>query len=144
MSWGPLLFCHLAPCSLYLRVCLLVCLFFSLCSFVLFLKFHIWMKLYRIHLSLTDLFHLALYSLAPTMLLQMARFHSFLWLSTTLLCVYVYMFIYVYTYIWHIFLIHSSIVEYLGCFHHFVIVNNAAVNIGAHISFWISVFAFYA
>ena len=35
------------------------------------------MKLYSIHLSLFDLFHLAKYSLGPTMLLKVARFHSF-------------------------------------------------------------------
>jgi len=41
------------------------------CSFVLFLQLHVWVKSYGISLSLTDLFHLSLYSLDPTMLLQM-------------------------------------------------------------------------
>ena len=39
------------------------------------------MKSYSICLSLPDLFHLALHSLGLSMLLQMARFHSFSWLS---------------------------------------------------------------
>ena len=33
------------------------------------------------YLSLSDLFHLALYSLGPFMLLEMAKFLSFLWLN---------------------------------------------------------------
>ena len=57
---------------------------FFLRSFILFLKFHIWVKSY-ICLSLTDLFHLMLYSLGPSML-QWQNF-MFLWLNNILLCV---------------------------------------------------------
>ena len=46
------------------------------------------------------------------MLLQMALFHSFLWLSSSLLYVYVC----IYTHTHHIFFIHSSIDGHLGCF----------------------------
>ena len=50
------------------------------------------------------------------MLLQMARLHSFLWLSNIPL----------YMYIYHIFFIHSSVDGHLGCFHVLAIVNSAA------------------
>ena len=43
----------------------------------------------------------------------------------------------------HIFFIHSSVDEYLGCFHVSVIVNSAAVNIRVHGSLQIMVFFRY-
>ena len=54
-----------------------VFLHLSLFCFVLFLKVHMLVKLYDICLRLTGLFHLALCALDPSMLLQMARFHSY-------------------------------------------------------------------
>ena len=77
------------------------------------------------------------------MLLQMALFHSFLWLSSIPLCMYVcvcvcvciYIYIYIYIYTRHIFFIHSSVNGNLGCLHVLTIVNSAAVNIGVHVSF---------
>ena len=42
----------------------------------------------------------------------------------------------------HTFFIHSSVDEHLGCFHVSVTVSSAAVNIGVHVSFWVTVFVF--
>ena len=56
---------------------------------------------------------------------------------------------YIYSFLWlrsipfHIFWIHSSVDEYLGCFHILAIVNSATVNIGVYVSFWISLFSGY-
>ena len=90
----------------------LLCSFFSL--LVLFLKFHIWVKSYGICLSLTGLFHLVLYCLDPSMSLQMAKFHYFLWLNNIPLCMYIMYAYYVYTYIYNTSFvsIHSSINGY--------------------------------
>ena len=42
---------------------------------------------------------------------------------------------------YHNFFIHLLVNRYLGCFHVLAIVNSAAMNIGAHVSFWIIVFS---
>ena len=81
------------------------------------------------------------------MLLQMALFRSFLWLSNILLCVCIYIYI-ICTYdiyvhmiyiIDHIFFIHSSADGHLDCFHVLAVVDVAAMNIGIPVSFRVGV-----
>ena len=64
------------------------------------------------------------------MLLQMALFHSFIWLSNIPL--------YMYTTP-----LYPFICWWTACLHALAILSSAAVNIGMHISFWILVFSRY-
>ena len=43
----------------------------------------------------------------------------------------------------HVFFIHSSVDGHLCCCHTLATINNAVMNIGVHVSFWISVFVFF-
>ena len=76
-----------------------------------------------VFLFLTDL---VWYSLVASLLLQMALYHSLLWLNS-IVCMH------------HILFIHSSVKDHLGCFLVLAIVNCAAMNVSMHVSFWIIV-----
>ena len=71
----------------------------------------------------------------PSMLLQMAKFYSILWLSCIPLCG-------MKLKILNIF-IHLSADGHWGCFLILAIVNNATMNTGMHVSFQISDFVFF-
>ena len=73
---------------------------------------------YDICLSLSDLLHFEWQSPGPSMLLQMALFPSFWWLSTIPL------------YMCHIFFIHSSVSGHSGCLHVLATTNSTAVTTG--------------
>ena len=79
------------------------------------------------------------------MLLQVAKFHSFLWLSSIPLCVHAHTHTYTHICMYesHIFFIQSSVDGHLGCFHILTTVNNTAMNTGVHVSFQSSVFVFF-
>ena len=100
-----------------------VCFFYFDCSvlFVCFLKFHIWVISYGVCLIS---FHLVWCPQGPSILLQMAEFLSFSWLSC-ILCVCVFMC----TCMYYIFFILSSIDGRLDSFHVLAVLNNAAVSI---------------
>ena len=68
------------------------------------------------------------------MLLQMARFHYFLWPSNIIVYIILYMYIphFLYTFIY----------GWTLCFCILAVVNSAAMNIVVHESFWIRVFIF--
>ena len=102
------------------------------------------MKLYSFFLSTWHISLSITYSKSINFFFQIARFHSF-WGWAVFHHIY-----YIYTYIcrsmslsiYHIFL-HSPMVGLTGCFHDLTQVNKAAVNVGVHTSFWISVFIFF-
>ena len=105
---------------------------FCMDSFALIFRFYIYVIQYEFVFLWLTLFSMIFYGLihAPAIcnfLNEMAKFHSFLWLTIPL-C------------IW---LLRQSAVDWrLGCFHVLAIVSSAAINIGVHVSFQIIVFFF--
>ena len=82
------------------------------------------------YLSFSVFVRLVCSSLGPSMLLQMALFCSFLWVSKSMV------------HMCRIF-IHSPISGHFGCFCVLAVVNSAAVYVGMHLSFQIMVFPGY-
>ena len=83
------------------------------------------------------LISLSKYSLGPFMLLQMAMFHSFLWLTNGPVCVYVCILMCECdcVCVYHVFLSQLSVDGHLGCFHVLVVVHSGAMNIEVHVPF---------
>ena len=76
------------------------------------------------------------------MLLQMALFHSFQWLSNIHIYEYMYVYICVYIYVFHIFFsIHLLMGIQVSSFHILAVVNSAAVNTWVHVSLQTMVFS---
>ena len=103
-----------------------------------FFRFHIHMKSYSICISLSDSFHLAEFAQAPSILLQMTGFLSFLWLNNNPLCVYhIYMIWYT-----HITFVYLSVDGHLGFFCILPIMNNTTITMFKANIFLISCFYF--
>ena len=88
------------------------------------------MRSYSICLSPLDLFTLAWYLQALSMLSQMARFHSLLWLENTPVSFYLS--------IYHLFTTFVLSIKRPGCFHNLVIIRNDAMNMGVK---WTSLYS---
>lgn len=106
---------------------------FSEPGFVLFVHLRISFCSFRVYVyvnpcgkcPLSDLSHSLRYPLGPSMLSQMARSHSFSWLSTIPLPVR------------PTTSGQSSVRAHLGSLHILAVVSHAAVDGGVHVSFWI-------
>ena len=104
------------------------------------------MKSYSTCLSLPDSFHLVFVLKVHPYCHKWQDFILFYsWIIFHCVCMCV---IYIYIYSIHILnicisFIHSSVYETKGCFHILAVLNNATVNVRAHVSFQVSVFIFF-
>ena len=134
--WPPLPFTTLPPgfpmvTTLLLPLSMSFCLFAFLVSHLLLSVLYPTYEWSHMVLNfLSDLFCFAWYSQVPSMLSQMAVLYLFLWLSSSP------------SYMYHVPFIRSSIEGHFDCFHVLATMNNAAVNLGLHISLQINAFNF--
>ena len=122
-------FPHRYPWVYALNLCLSFC-FTNMFICIIFL--YVYKHISDNTIFLSNLLHSLWQCLVLSMSLQMALFHSFLWLSNSLF--------YIYT---TIFFIHSAVNGHLGCFHVLAIIYSAAMKIGVHAYFWIVIFSNY-
>ena len=122
---------HLPSGNLYSVFCIYMFVFvwfglfiWFLCFFyiphmskIIYLSFSIW--LISVSIIPSGSSHVAAHS----------KISSFLWLNSIP--------------VFHIFFVCASVDGHLVCFHILAMVNNAAVNIWVHVSFWINVFIFF-
>ena len=131
----------LSWCSYVCSLCLwLYFCFVHKIVYTSFFRFYIYLLIYDICFSISDILLSVWQSLGPS---NLHKWPSFVLYYGWIISYCIYVCVSIYIYIYHIFFIHSSVIGYLGCLQILTITNSASVNTGVHVSFWIVVFSCY-